>query len=40
MINRKQIQLGRYQDFEDAVRARKNAEIKYFGEFASRQQQQ
>ena len=30
----KQIVIGRFENFEDAVLARKNAEIKYFGEFA------
>lgn len=32
-INKKQIHLGLYEDFEEAVRARKEAEIKYFGEY-------
>ena len=30
----KQIHLGYFNDFEDAVKARKDAEKKYFGEFA------
>jgi predicted MarR family transcription regulator len=34
MFNRKQINLGFYDNFYDAVKARKEAEIKYFGEFA------
>lgn len=34
MVNRKTINLGRYNDFEDAVKARKEAEDKYFGEFS------
>ena len=29
-VNYKKIHLGRYEKFEDAVRARKNAEIKYW----------
>lgn len=33
-INRKFIHLGYFDDFEDAVRARKEAEDKYFGEFS------
>ena len=33
-INRKTIYLGRYDDFEDAVRARRDGEDKYFGEFS------
>lgn len=32
-INGKQIYLGRYKDKEDAIKARKEAEIKYFGEY-------
>lgn len=34
MVNRKQIFLGYYSDIEDAIFARRQAEIKYFGEFA------
>ena len=34
MVNRKTINLGRYNNFEDAVKARKEAEEKYFGEFS------
>ena len=30
---RKSIILGRFDNIEDAIKARKNAEIKYFGEF-------
>lgn len=33
-INGKQIELGFYDKFEDAVKARKNGEDKYFGEFS------
>lgn len=33
-VNGKQIELGLYDRFEDAVRARKQAEEKYFGEFS------
>lgn len=33
-INKKSIYLGRFTNFEDAVRARKAAEEKYFGEFS------
>ena len=32
-INKKQLTLGRFSNFEDAVSARKVAEKKYFGEF-------
>lgn len=34
MVDRKEISLGRYLDFKDAVKARRSAEEKYFGEFA------
>lgn len=34
MVNRKHIHLGFFDNFEDAVKARKRAEIKYFGEYA------
>ena len=34
MINYKSIHLGRFDKFEDAVKARKEAEEKYFGEFS------
>ena len=34
MFNRKEINLGYYEDFDDAVRARLIGEYKYFGEFA------
>ncbi len=30
---RKSIILGRFENIEDAIKARKDAEIKYFGEF-------
>lgn len=33
-INKKQIYLGNFPSFEEAVKARKEAEEKYFGEFA------
>ncbi|TGA95627.1 hypothetical protein E4665_17800 [Sporolactobacillus shoreae] len=33
MVDRKEIALGRYEDFEKAVQARKQAEIKYFGKY-------
>ena len=33
-INRKRVYLGFFNDFEDAVRARKEAEEKYFGEYS------
>jgi len=36
-IKRKHIHLGRYSKFEDAVSARKEAEIKYFGEEINRE---
>ena len=34
MLNRKKKYLGRFANKEDAIKARKEAEIKYFGEFA------
>lgn len=34
MVNRKSINLGYYDEFNDAARARKEAENKYFGEFS------
>ena len=34
MVNRKDINLGRYDTKEEAIRARQEAEKKYFGEFA------
>ena len=33
-VNYKRIYLGRYKNFEDAVKARKEAEEKYYGEFS------
>ena len=33
-VNRKTINLGRFDSIDDAVKARKQAEIKYYGEFA------
>lgn len=33
-INNRQIYLGRYDSFDDAVKARKEAEDKYFGEYS------
>lgn len=34
ILNQKQIHLGRFNSFEDAVKARKEAENKYFGEYS------
>lgn len=34
MVNGKHIYIGRYKNIDDAVKARQDAEIKYFGEFA------
>lgn len=34
MVDRKGIHIGHYDTFEEAVEARKKAEIKYFGEYA------
>lgn len=34
MVNRKEISLGHYELFEDAAKARKEGELKYYGEFA------
>jgi len=34
MVNRKEIRLGNYSKIEDAIKARKQAEKKYFKEFA------
>ena len=34
VLNKKDIYLGRYSNKEDAIKARLEAEIKYFGEFA------
>lgn len=34
MVNRQRIHLGYFEKFEDAVKARKEAEEKYFGEFS------
>ena len=33
VVNEKPIHIGYFDDFEDAVKARKEAEIKYFGEY-------
>ena len=33
-INKKRIQLGGFDNFEDAILARKQAEEKYFGEYS------
>lgn len=33
-VDYKDIHIGRFNNFKDAVKARKDAEIKYFGEFA------
>ena len=32
-VNKKRMHLGLFYDFEDAVKARKEAEVKYFGEY-------
>jgi len=32
--NRSEIHVGNYETFEEAVSARKQAEVEYFGEFA------
>lgn len=37
MVNQKSIWLGVHQNIEDAIRARKDGEMKYFGEFAARE---
>lgn len=34
MVNGKEIRLGNYENLEDAIKARKEAEIKYFGEYS------
>ena len=34
MINHKEIPLGYFDDIEDAIKARLEGEVKYFGEFA------
>ena len=34
MVNGKEINLGRYDNIEDAKKVRKEAEMKYFKEFA------
>ena len=34
MVNRKAIDLGLFENLEDATKARKEAELKYFGEFS------
>ena len=33
-VNKKYVSLGHFDNIEDAIKARKDAEIKYFGEFA------
>ena len=35
-LNNKQINLGNFNDFEEACKARKEAEIKYFGEYRNK----
>lgn len=37
-VNSKQINLGYYANKEDAIKARENAEIKYFGDFRRKQE--
>ena len=37
MINRKSISLGMFNNLEDAIRARLQAEVNYFGEYAPQQ---
>ena len=34
MVNGKEIRLGHYEKIEDAIKARKEAELKYFGDYA------
>ena len=34
MVDGKEIRLGNYVNLEDAIKARKKAEIKYFGEYS------
>ena len=34
MVDRKEISLGRFEKLKDAIIARKEAELKYFGEYA------
>lgn len=34
-VNKKGVHLGRFSNFDDAVRARLRAEVQYFGEFLS-----
>ena len=34
VVNGKKIRCGRYKTIEEAAKARKEAELKYFGEFA------
>jgi len=36
MVNRKHINLGYFNNIDDAIKIRKEEEIKYFGEFAPR----
>ena len=38
-VNNKQFHLGYFDNFEDACKARKNAEIKYFGEYRNKDNQ-
>jgi hypothetical protein len=37
-VDSKQIHLGHFKNKEDAIKARKEAEEKYFGEFASKEE--
>ncbi|AMW98434.1 HNH endonuclease [Rummeliibacillus stabekisii] len=34
MVNKKEINLGRYESFDEAVKVRREAELKYFGEYS------
>ena len=36
VVNKKNLHLGYFVNFDDAVRARKDAEVKYFGKFQAK----